>query len=134
MTVPLMDQYSPVGIAVALEVHWHHPDVCHRGIETIYRQMLRVAYIIGGRQLATSIKQGCRRCRNLYKKSLDVAMGPIQNVNLCIAPPFFACQMDILGPYKAYSSHGRLFYEFCRHIFHQVFLSLWLSQVLIARQ
>ena len=105
--VPLMDQYSPVGIAVALEVHWHHPDVCHRGIETIYRQMLRVAYIIGGRQLATSIKQGCRRCRNLYKKSLDVAMGPIQNVNLCIAPPFFACQMDILGPYKAYSIANR---------------------------
>ena len=30
-------------------------------------------------------------------------MGPIQNVNLCIAPPFFASQMDILGPSKAYS-------------------------------
>ena len=101
--VPLTDQCSPVGIAVALEVHWHHPDVCHRGIETIYRQMLRVAYIIGGRQLATSIKQGCRRCRSLYKKSLEVAMGPIQNVNLCIAPPFFASQIDILGSYKAYS-------------------------------
>ena len=101
--VPLMSQHSPVGIAVSLEVHWHHPDVRHKGVETIYRQMLRVAHIIGGRQLATSIKQGCRRCRSLYKKSLEVAMGPIQNVNLCIAPPFFACQMDILGPSKAYS-------------------------------
>ena len=101
--VPLMDQFSPVGIAVALEIHWHHPDVRHKGIDTILRQMLRVAHIIGGRQLAVSIKQGCRRCRFLYKKSLDVAMGPIQNVNLCIAPPFYACQIDIFGPFKTYS-------------------------------
>ena len=40
--VPLMDQYSPVGIAISLEVHWHHPDVRHKGIETIYRQMSKV--------------------------------------------------------------------------------------------
>lgn len=30
-------------------------------------------------------------------------MGPIQNVNLCIAPAFFASQVDIFGPFKAYS-------------------------------
>ena len=30
-------------------------------------------------------------------------MGPLQNVNLCIAPAFFACQVDIFGPFKAFS-------------------------------
>ena len=31
-------------------------------------------------------------------------MGPIQNVNLCIAPAFYACQIDIFGPFKSYSN------------------------------
>ena len=101
--VPLMDHVSPVAIAIALEVHWHHPDVQHKGIESILRQMLRVAHIVGGRQLAVSIKQGCKKCRILHKRSVDVAMGPIQDVNLCIAPPFYASQVDLFGPFKTYS-------------------------------
>ena len=40
----------------------------------------------------------------MNKESIDVIMGPIQNVNLCIAPAFFASQVDIFGPFKSYSS------------------------------
>ena len=105
--VPVMDQCSPVAIAIALEIHWHHLDVNHKGIETMYRQMQRIAHIIGGRKLAVSIKDGCKRCRALSKKSIDVAMGPIQDVNLCIAPAFYACQIDIFGPFKTYSSANK---------------------------
>ena len=101
--VPVMDQYSPVAISIALEIHWHHSDVQHRGIEAITRQMERVAHIIAGHKLATSIKDGCKKCRALNKKSVEMAMGPIQDANLCIAPPFFATQVDIFGPFKAYS-------------------------------
>ena len=101
--VPVMDQYSPVAISIALEIHWYHPDVGHKGIETIHRQTLCVAHIVGGRLLAGWVKDGCKKCRALNKKSIDVAMGPIQEANLCIAPPFFACQIDIFGPYKTYS-------------------------------
>ena len=79
------------------------PDVCHKGIEAMLRQSERIAHIIGGRELTKSLKHGCKKCRLLYKKSLDVLMGPIQNVNLCIAPAFFACQIDIFGPLKSYS-------------------------------
>ena len=70
--VPVMESFSPVAIAVALEIHWFHPDVGHKGIEGILRQMLRVAHIIGGRQLAVSLKDGCKKCRILYKRSVDV--------------------------------------------------------------
>ena len=31
-------------------------------------------------------------------------MGPLQKVNLCIAPCFYACQADIFGPFKSYSN------------------------------
>ena len=46
-------------------------------------------------------------CRVLSKKSVDVAMGPIQNVNLCIAPAFYASQDDIFVPFKSYSSANK---------------------------
>ena len=101
--VPVMDQLSPVAISIAFEVHWHHPDVRHRGAEIIWRQMERVAHIIGGRKLAVSLKEGCKRCRALEKKAIEVAMGPIQEANLCIAPAFYSAQIDIFGPFKAYS-------------------------------
>ena len=81
-----MDQYSPVAISIAMEIHWYHPDVKHLRIEAISRQTQRVAHIIGGRNLAKFVKRGCKMCRILNRKSVDVAMGPIKNINLCIAP------------------------------------------------
>ena len=30
-------------------------------------------------------------------------MGPVQDVNLCIAPAFYACQIDIFGPFRCFS-------------------------------
>ena len=101
--VPVMDQYSPVAIAIALEIHWCHPDVRHKGVDAIWRQMQRLAHIIGGQKLAVAIKKGCKKCRILNSKSIEVAMGHIQDVNLCIAPAFFASQIDIFGPMKAFS-------------------------------
>ena len=101
--VPVIDPYSRVAIAIAMEIHWYHPDVKHTGIESIMRQTLNVAHIIEGRPLAKSIKRICTKCRILYKNSVEVAMGPLQNENLCIAPAFYASQIDIFGPYKAYS-------------------------------
>lgn len=105
--VPVMDQYSPVAISIALEVHWYHPDVRHSGIESMLRLTESIAHIIGGRNLVKCIKHGCKMCRILHKKSVDVVMGPLQNINLCIAPPFYACQVDIFGPFKSYSSANK---------------------------
>ena len=105
--VPVMDQYSPVDISIALEVHWYQSDVKHPGIEAIFRKMLGVAFIIGGRKLAISIKRGCKKCRILHKKSVEVAMGPIPSINLCIAPAYYACQIGIFGPFKSYSSANK---------------------------
>ena len=101
--VPVMDEWSPVAISIALEIHWYHSDVQHHGLEVILRQTQSVTHIIGGRNLAKSIKRGCIKCRIMDKRSIDVIMGQVQDVNLCIAPAFFASQVDIFGPYKSYS-------------------------------
>ena len=93
-----MDQYSPVAISVALEIHWFHPDVCHRGIESLCRQVERVVHIIGGQNLMIFLKSGCKKCRIANKNNVEVLMGPVQDVNFCIAPAFYASQIDIFGP------------------------------------
>ena len=49
----------------------------HTGIEAILRKMLSVAYIIGGRKLAISIKRECKRCRIL--KAYSTQAMPTRN-------------------------------------------------------
>ena len=102
--VPIMDRFSPVAFAIAMEVHWYHPDAKHRGIELLLRITGTIAHVIGGRSLIRTIKSNCKMCRLLNKRSVEAIMGPLQKVNLCIAPCFYACQIDIFGPYKAYSN------------------------------
>ena len=69
----------------------------------MYRYVLQIAYILEGRSQVSAIKDDCARCRYLQKRTLAVAMGPISDVNLCIAPPFFMCQVDMFGPFKSFS-------------------------------
>ena len=102
-----MDRHSPVAISISLEVHWYHDDVRHRGVDAMYRQVDRLAHIIGGHSLMAFIKNGCKRCRFLELKSVEVIMGPVQDVNLCIAPAFYASQVDIFGPFKCFSTANK---------------------------
>ena len=101
--VPISDYQSPVARAIVDEIHWYHPDVKHAGIESELRQVQVVSHIIGGRQLVKKVKRECKKCRILAKNAIKVAMGPIKDVNLCIAPAFYSSQVDICGPFNAYS-------------------------------
>ena len=47
--VPLTDKHSPIAYSIVNEVHSHHPDVKHSGVETTLRHVQLVAYVIGGR-------------------------------------------------------------------------------------
>ena len=105
--VPAIDKHSPLAYAVVNSVHWHHPDVKHLGVETTWRYVLMKAYIIEGRDLVNRIKHSCERCRFLYKRTVAVAMGPLPNTNLSIAPAFYVTQMDLAGPFKSYCMHNR---------------------------
>ena len=68
---------------------------------------MQYAYILEGRKIVRTVKKGRERCRYLYKRTVDVAMGPISSYNLTIAPPFCICQFDLAGPFKAFSSHQK---------------------------
>ena len=101
--VPITDAFSPIAYAIVTETHWYDPNVKHGGIESVLRYCQNTAYVIGGRALVKSVKRGCAKCRILHKKGVSVAMGPIGENNLNIAPPFYFCQIDLCGPFNAYS-------------------------------
>ena len=105
--VPLVDKFSPLAFAIINEVHWYHVDALHSGSDTVHRYVLQIAHVLGGRSLVGGIKDDCARCRFLEKRAIDVAMGPKSDANLCIAPPFYMCQVDMFGPFKSYSYVNR---------------------------
>jgi hypothetical protein len=101
--VPMTDEHSPIAYAIVSETHWYNPDVSHGGIESVLRYSQQTAFIIGGRNLVKKIKKECLKCRILHKKGVRAAMGPVSDQNLKIAPVFFYSQVDICGPFSAFS-------------------------------
>jgi len=105
--VPIVDKSSPVAFSVVNDIHWHHSTASHTGIETTWRYVLQTIYIIDGRSLVKMVRSTCERCRYIMKKTIDVSMGPVSPYNLHIAPAFFITQVDLAGPFAAYSHHHK---------------------------
>ena len=105
--VPVTDKHSPLAYSIINEVHWHSQVARHSGVETTWRYVLKTAFIIERRELVKKIKKLCERCRYLEMKTIDIAMGPISKHNTVIAPAFFMTQVDLTGPFSAYSKHNK---------------------------
>jgi len=104
---PVIDKLSPLAYSIINEVHWYDNVVKHAGIESVWRNTLKIAYVIEGKSIVKNIRKSCQRCRYLSKKSIDVAMAPISEYNLVIAPAFYVSQVDLAGPFQAYSQHHK---------------------------
>ena len=50
------------------------------------------------------VRKRCERCRYIAKKTLEVEMGPVSDHNLNIAAPIYSTQVDLCGPFTAYSN------------------------------
>ena len=98
--VPLIDRFSPLAYAIVSEVHWYDEEVWHSGNETVWRQVLKMAFIFEGRSLVAQFRSECPRCNFLNKKNLEVSMGPVSDDNLCVAPAFYNSQIDLFGPFS----------------------------------
>ncbi len=102
--VPLVDRYSPFAYSIVNEIHWHNKVAKHTGVEKTTRYTLQYAHILEVRELIKSIRKSCVKCRLIAKKQLEVAMGPVSQFNLNIAPAFYISQVDLMGPLDSY--HG----------------------------
>ena len=97
--VPLVERNSPIAYSIINEIHWYHSDVWHAGVESVLREVGIMAHVIGGRHLVKTIKQSGTKCRILEKATIEVAMGPKDSSQLCIAPAFYNTQVDLCGPF-----------------------------------
>ena len=105
--VPIVNKHSPVAYSIINETHWHNKSAMHSGVETVWRYVLKKVFIIEGREVVKRVRKNCQRCRYLSKKSIDVAMGPISEHNLAIAPAFYITQVDLAGPFMSFSQHHK---------------------------
>ena len=100
LVCPVIDRFSPLGISIAEYVHAELAD--HRGFESCYRASLDFCFIIQGLSLFREIGEDCIKCKKIRTKYLDVSMGPLPDESFIISPPFYACQIDIMGPLHVY--------------------------------
>ena len=105
--VPVTDSYSPVAFSLVTDIHWNDESIQHTGVETTLRYVMKKMYVIDGRALVKMIRSSCQRCRYLNKKVLAVTMGPVSKHMLVIAPAYYVCQLDLAGPFSAYSNHNK---------------------------
>ena len=105
--VPVLEKHSPIAYSIISEVHWHNQNAKHGGVETVLRYSNLTAYIIEGRELVKRIKRDCERCKILAKRTIEVSMGPVSTTNITIAPAFYYTQVDLAGPFKAYTLHNQ---------------------------
>ena len=75
--VPVIDKYSQIAYSIMNDIHWNNKTVKYSGIESVWRYVLKYAFVIEGRELIKKIKNSCQRCRYLAKRTIEVAMGPI---------------------------------------------------------
>ena len=97
---PVIDRYSPLAYAIAQHVHWKLSP--HRGIETHNRVALEHVHIQQAMSLFRELSMECIRCFMRRKRLLEASMGGLSKYQLVVAPPFWAAQMDLFGPYYVY--------------------------------
>ena len=97
---PVLDRYSPLAYSVAQHVHWKLAP--HRGMETHHRVALEHVFIMQSSSLFRELSRECIRCNMRRQKKLEASMGGLSKYQLTVAPPFWAAQMDLFGPYEVY--------------------------------
>ena len=77
--IPIIEIHSPIAYSNVNDIHWYNNTVKHSGNESIWRYVLKYAYVIEGREIVKKIKKSCQRCRYLAKRTIEVAMRPYRN-------------------------------------------------------
>ena len=68
---------------------------------------MKLQYIMQVTDLVKKVNKNCERYRYLGKEAINIEMGPVSNHNLRIASAFYAAQVDLCEPFKAYFPHNK---------------------------
>ena len=98
--IPVIDRYSPLAYSIAQHFHWSV--VKHRGMETCLRFSLEHVHILQGMSLFRELSLECTKCKMKRGKYIKAATGPLGDKQLIVAPPFYACMIDLFGPVRVF--------------------------------
>ena len=105
--LPVNYKNSPLAFSIVNEIQCHSDAAKHSGVETVWRCVLKLGYITQIRDLVKEVKKNCERCRYLRKKAISIKMGLVSTHNLRVAPAFYTTEVDLCGPFKAYSPKSK---------------------------
>ena len=100
LMTPLVDRWSPIAYSIALFIH--EKVGRHAGYETCSRLSLEYCHILQSPSLFKQISDECSGCKKIRKRYLEVSMGPVNDNQLTISPPFHTAFCDLDGPYNVY--------------------------------
>ena len=101
---PILDHYSPIAWIIMKFVHISVAK--HAGVPAVVRLSRGIAFILEAKTLAQRVRDGCALCQRIQAKLSDITLAPLHENRLVVAPAFFFTQMDIAGPFDAYSEHN----------------------------
>ena len=105
--VPVIYKHSPLAYSIVNDIHRHSNAAKDSGVKAVWKYVLKLGYMMQGRDLVKKVKKNCERCRYLREKAIDSEMGPVSTHNLRIAPAFYVIQVDFCGLFKAYSPYNK---------------------------
>ena len=59
-------------------------------------------HIMQGMSLFKELSEECIRCKIKRGRFIKASMGPLSSMQFIVAPPFFACQVDLFGPCRVF--------------------------------
>ena len=65
-------KHSPLAYSIVNKIHWYLDAAKHSGIEIVWRYVLKLGYIMQGRNLVRKVKNNFERCIYLRKKSINI--------------------------------------------------------------
>ena len=97
---PVLNRYSSLSYTIA---EYRHDEVMkHKGSETCYRCSQDHVFVIQGMNLFRKLGKECVSCKKFRDQYLDISTAPLLNVSFIVAPTFYYCQLDFMGPLKLY--------------------------------
>ena len=103
---PVILGTSPLAYALAIFGHWELTP--HAGVEYSLFKLLQTFHITNARFLMTKIRQDCRRCRFMLLRTLRVEMSSVSQMQVTLAPSFYAAQVDMAGPFFARQGRSKV--------------------------
>ena len=95
---------NPVVYSLMIHVH---TAMHHCGVERLVNSTFKILYVERCRTLARKIRQDCIMCKLKLLNTYETQIAGQSEYSYTIAPPFYACQIDIISKFKAHDIYVR---------------------------